>query len=90
MGLLLFHRRYLFQCMRYSTQRYTLLLFMRQLVASQNSPAWVCQTMHGIEMLEDASFEGMVHSIRPSARIPEKKDCVTTMRTVKTAMMEKV
>ncbi|CAB1118780.1 unnamed protein product [Ectocarpus sp. CCAP 1310/34] len=32
----------------------------------------------------------MVHAIRPSARVPEKKDCVTTMRTVKKCMMEKV
>ncbi|CAN0013254.1 unnamed protein product, partial [Ectocarpus sp. 13 AM-2016] len=41
-------------------------------------------------MLADKSFKAMVHAIRPSARIPEKKDCVTTMRTVKKSMMEKV
>eukprot|EP00904_Undaria_pinnatifida_P011858 jgi/Undpi1/7802/HiC_scaffold_23.g10275.m1 len=41
-------------------------------------------------MLADGSFKAMVHSMRPSARVPEKKDCVTTMRAVKTAMIEKV
>lgn len=41
-------------------------------------------------MLADPSFKAMVHAIRASARVPEKKDCVTTMRTVKTTMMEKV
>ncbi|CAM9305842.1 unnamed protein product [Ectocarpus sp. 13 AM-2016] len=41
-------------------------------------------------MLADKSFKAMVHAIRPSARVPEKKACVTTMRTVKKSMMEQV
>lgn len=46
--------------------------------------------MSKLQMLADGSFKAMVHAIRPSARVPEKKDCVTTMRAVETAMMEKV
>ena len=41
-------------------------------------------------MLDDASFKDMVHAIRASAHVPKKQDSVTTMRTVKKAMMEKV
>ncbi|CAM9932863.1 unnamed protein product, partial [Scytosiphon promiscuus] len=41
-------------------------------------------------MLEDKSFRGMVYALRSSARVPQKKDCITTMRGVKKHMMSKV
>lgn len=41
-------------------------------------------------MLADPTFKTMVHAIRSSARIPDKRSCVTTMRGVKKHMMSRI
>ncbi|CAN0279043.1 unnamed protein product [Ectocarpus sp. 4 AP-2014] len=51
---------------------------------------WMVMNAIPFSMLADKSFRTMVHAIRPSARVPDKKECVTTMRGVKKHMMSKV
>ena len=41
-------------------------------------------------MLVEKSFRWMVHALRPSARVPDKKYFITTMRGVKKHMMNKI